>query len=283
MMRSFDHDGLTLSFRDEGAGPVLFFQHGLGATADQPFEIMGDFDGFRRITLECRGHGASDLGPAEELSIATFADDLLALLDHLEIARAHVGGISMGAAISTRFAVLNPLRAQSLCIARPAWFDRAAPDNMAIFAVAAAFLEAHGVEEGRERFEASQPFKALKAASPDNAASLVGQFDRPDPVSTQLLLSRSAVDGPGISFADYHALRLPVQVIGHGLDAVHPWSMAQAIADAVPGSQLVEITAKSTSKERYLSEFSSALERFVLGVETSESAAPIAMSGQQHG
>jgi pimeloyl-ACP methyl ester carboxylesterase len=283
MMRTFDHDGLALSFRDEGAGPVLLFQHGLGATADQPFEIMGDFDGFRRITLECRGHGGSHLGAAEDLSIATFADDLLALMDHLDIARAHVGGISMGAAITTRFAVLNPLRAQSLCIARPAWFDRAAPDNMAIFAVASAFLEAHGVEEGRARFEASAPFKALQAASPDNAASLLGQFDRPDPLSTQLLLSRLAVDGPGISFADYHALRLPVQVIGHGLDAVHPWSMAQAIADAIPGSQRVEITAKSTSKERYLSEFSSALERFVSAVEASESAASNPVLGQQHG
>lgn len=144
MMRSFDHDGLSLSFRDEGAGPVLLFQHGLGANADQPFEIMSDLDGFRRITLECRGHGGSHLGAAEDLSIATFADDLLALMDHLEIARAQVGGISMGAAITTRFAVLNPLRAQSLCIARPAWFDRAAPDNMAIFAVASAFLEGIG-------------------------------------------------------------------------------------------------------------------------------------------
>lgn len=282
-MQTFEHQGLTLSYRDEGEGPVLFFQHGLGATCDQPFEIMGDFLGFRRITLECRGHGASDLGSAAELSIATFADDLLALMDHLNIARAHAGGISMGAAITTRFAVLNPLRVRSLCIARPAWFDRAAPENMAVFSVAAAFLDAHGVDEGRARFQASEPFLALESASPDNATSLLGQFDRTDPASTVALLSRLAIDGPGISFADYHALRLPVQVIGHQLDAVHPWSMAQAIADAVPGSQLVEITAKSTSKERYLGEFSSALERFLLGVEALESAAPTSLFGQQHG
>lgn len=278
MMRTFDHEGLTLSYRDEGEGPALIFQHGLGATADQAFEVMGDFDGFRRIALECRGHGASDLGDLSELSIATFADDLLALMDHLEIASAHVGGISMGAAITTRFAVLNPLRSRSLCVARPAWFDRAAPENMAIFAVAAAFLDAHGVHEGRAQFETSEPFLALKSVSPDNAASLLGQFDRADPASTVALLSRLAVDGPGISFADYHALRLPVQVIGHQLDAVHSWSMAQAIANATPGSQLVEITPKSTSKARYASEFSSALQRFLHRVETSESATPNPLS-----
>ncbi len=272
MMRTFDHQGLTLSYRDEGEGPALIFQHGLGASADQPFDVMGSYDGFRRIALECRGHGASDLGDPSELSIATFADDLLALMDHLSIASAHVGGISMGAAITTRFAVLNPLRSRSLCVARPAWFDRAAPDNMAIFAVAAAFLDAHGVEEGRERFQASEPYAALKAASPDNATSLLGQFDRSDPFSTVALLSRLAVDGPGISFADYQALRLPVQVIGHELDAIHPLSMARAIAEATPGSELVEITPKSTSKERYASEFSSAVQRFLHSVESAESA-----------
>jgi pimeloyl-ACP methyl ester carboxylesterase len=130
---------------------------------------------------------AARLRAAEALSIATFADDLLALMDHLDIARAHVGGISMGAAVTTRFAVLNPLRAQSLCIARPAWFDRAAPDNMAIFAVVSAFLEApeDPIEEGRARFEASAPLQSAPSASPDNAKSLASAV-RP---------ARSAVDG----------------------------------------------------------------------------------------
>jgi pimeloyl-ACP methyl ester carboxylesterase len=283
MMRIFDHDGLSLSYRDEGAGPVLVFQHGLGANAGQPFEIIGGFEGFRRITLECRGHGGSDMGSADQLAIATFAEDVLALMDHLGIARAHVGGISMGAAVATRFAVLNPLRAQSLCIARPAWFDRPSPDNMAIFAVAAAFLDAHGAQEARARFEACEPFAALKAVSPDNAASLLGQFDRPDPASTQVLLSRLAVDGTGLSMADYHALRLPVQVIGHGQDAVHPWAMAQAIADAIPGAELVEITAKSISLERYRAEFSCALEGFLRRVEAGEGAGSTRARGAAYG
>jgi pimeloyl-ACP methyl ester carboxylesterase len=274
MMRTFHHAGLSLSYRDEGSGPALVFQHGLGANADQAAEVIGGYDGFRRITLECRGHGNSELGLISELSIATFCDDLLALLDHLNISRCHIGGISMGAAVTSRLVVLNPLRAQSLCVARPAWFDRKSPENMAIFAVVAAFLEAHGPDEGRAVFAKSSHYLALKALSPDNAASLLGQFERPDTLSTQALLSTIAVDGPGLSFADYRALRLPVQVIGHGQDAIHPLAMAQQLADAVEQAKLVEITPKSVSKAAYLSDLQSAYAAFLASVEQGESAHP---------
>lgn len=264
MMKAFNHDGLTLSYRDEGTGPVLIFQHGLGATADQPFEIIGGFDGFRRITLECRAHGRSDMGPADKLSIATFTDDLLALMDHLNIASAHVGGISMGAAITTRLAVKHPQRGQSLCVARPAWFDADAPANMAIFAQAAAFMKACG----RDAFETSDAFAQLKATSPDNAASLLGQFDASDVAARASLLDSIAKDGPGISVADYASIEPPVLVIGHGQDAVHPLSMAQDIAAAVPHASFVEITPKSTDKSAYEAEFQAALFAFLSDLAT---------------
>ena len=283
MMHRFQRDGLSLSYRDEGKGPVLIFQHGLGASAEQPFEIAGGYDDFRRITLECRGHGGSELGPTDRLSIATFTDDLLALIDHLGIARVHVAGISMGAAIATRLAVLNPSRVQSLCVARPAWFDSSAPENMAIFAVAADCLKASGVDEARDRFASSQAFARLQAASPDNAASVLGQFDRPDPISTQALLASLAADGPGLSFADYQALRLAVQVLGHDLDVVHPLAMAKEVCAAIPGAKLVTITPKSTDKEAYKADFSAALKSFLTAVETSERSGPASLQRPAYG
>lgn len=259
MKKAFDHDGLTLSYRDEGSGSALIFQHGLGANADQPFEVIEGLDGFRCITLDCRGHGGSAMGPVETLSIATFTDDLLALMDHLEIARAHVGGISMGAAITTQLAVKHPERVASLCVARPAWFDADAPENMAIFGVAAAFMKAGG----RDAFSESAPFLALKAQSPDNAASLLGQFDAPDIAARSALLASIAKDGPGLCIADYGSIAQPTLVLGHGQDAVHPLSMARDVAAAVPHGALVEITPKSTDKSVYLVDFGSALSTFL--------------------
>lgn len=259
MMGTFERDGLTFRYRDEGSGPALIFQHGLGADAGQPFEVIGGLDGFRCLTLECRGHGGSELGHVEALSIASFTDDLVALMDHLEIASADVGGISMGAAIAARLAVKHRSRVRSLCLARPAWFDALAPSNMAIFDVAARFMKTGG----REAFAASEAFAALEALSPDNAASLLGQFDAPDLAVRSDLLGRIANDGPGLSPADYASIRQSTLVLGHGQDAVHPLAMARDVAAVVPHARLVEITPKSVDKAAYLAEFRAAYFAFL--------------------
>ena len=92
-------DGCTLGYVDEGAGLPVLWQHGLGATQAQPAEVFPASSRLRRITLECRGHGDSELGAPEALSITRFTEDAAELLDHLHIGRAVVGGISLGAAI----------------------------------------------------------------------------------------------------------------------------------------------------------------------------------------
>ena len=272
MMKRFEHEGVALSYRDEGEGPPLIFQHGLGGSVEQPFEVIEDLSGFRRITMECRAHGGSEAGPPQALSIATFADDLRALLDHLGIEKAHIGGISMGAAVASRFAVLNPARTATLCIARPAWFDRKGPENMAVFGLAARCLEDHesdseetGRQAAKEQLMATDAFAALKSASAHNAKSLLRQLDSPDRVVARHLLAQLAVDGPGLSLDDYGTLTMPVQVIGHGEDVVHPWAMAEGIAAAIPGAQLVSITPKSENLEGYLSDFRAALLQFLQG------------------
>ena len=270
MMRTFDHDGVTLSYRDEGSGPAIIFQHGLGASAEQPFEVMTEVTGFRRITLECRAQGASAVGPTESLSISTFASDVLAMADHLGLSRFHLGGISMGAAISARLAVLHPRRIQSLCLARPAWVSDAAPANMAIFAEAARFMAAHGREEGRARFQAAPAFAALQKASPDNASSLLGQFDAPEFVVRAALLSAIATDGPGVTLAQLSELSMPTMVIGHDQAAVHPLGFAETLAGLIPAADLVTITPKSVSREAYLTDFSQTVGSFFEAAERSE-------------
>jgi pimeloyl-ACP methyl ester carboxylesterase len=67
--------------------------------------------GRRVIALDNRGHGASTklYDPAAYHS-ARMADDIRALLDHLELGRADVMGYSMGARISAFFALAHPQR-----------------------------------------------------------------------------------------------------------------------------------------------------------------------------
>ena len=112
-------------------GQPVLFQHGLCGDARQPAEVFPQQTGFRRITLECRGHGASEPGDHSVFSISTFADDAIAMIEQLELAPLIVGGISMGAAIALRIAVTRPDLVRGLVIARPAWSTAAAPRNMA--------------------------------------------------------------------------------------------------------------------------------------------------------
>lgn len=72
------------------------FQHGLCGDADQVIQVFPEDTGFRCLTVECRGHGQSETGPLDDLSIPTFTDDVAGYIRHL--GRPVVGGISMGAA-----------------------------------------------------------------------------------------------------------------------------------------------------------------------------------------
>ena len=129
----------------------MLWQHGLGATQAQAAEVFPESSRFRRITMECRGHGDSELGAPAGLSIPQFADDAIGLLDHLGVRRAVVGGISLGAAIALRLAVHHLERVSELIIARPAWINEAAPERLRIYLDVAELLAQYGPERGLER------------------------------------------------------------------------------------------------------------------------------------
>ena len=83
-MRPFKHDGMSFNYRDIGAGLPFVFQHGLGGDVNQPCGLLQPTAGIRLIAFDCRAHGETEpLGPEDKIAIASFADDLAALLDHL--------------------------------------------------------------------------------------------------------------------------------------------------------------------------------------------------------
>lgn len=248
---TLERDGALLHATDTGTFRPVVFQHGLGGSEAQVAEMFPDGEGLRRLTLECRGHGGSALGPVERLSIRTFAEDVLALAERLEVTRFVAGGISMGAALALRLAVLHPARVAALILVRPAWMFDSAPPSMAPFAVVAALLRAQPPQQARERFAATEPGVTLRRTAPDNYASLLGFFDRRPVSATVELLSRIAADGPGVSAADTAGLAMPVLVIGNADDAVHPLATARVLAHTIPGAEFREVVAKSSDRARH--------------------------------
>ena len=256
---TLQRDEATLHGWDGGEGLPVIFQHGLGGDEAQVAEVFPDSQGIRRLTLECRGQGNSALGDPKQLSIATFADDILAFADSRDVDRFVIGGISMGAAIALCIAIRHPKRVLALILARPAWLWSPAPANMKPFAEVASYLRKRTVSD----FDASATAQRLAREAPDNLLSLKKFFSANDRTATASLLSAIAADGPDVSETEVRAIAVPTLIIGHKIDAVHPLKFAQKLASTIAGSQFVEITPKATDKPKHVAEFRKHVAQFL--------------------
>ena len=256
-------DGTMLSVDAAGDGPTVVFQHGLCGDAGQTAEAFPPDAGFRRVTIEARGHGRSQLGPLDRLSIATFADDIAAWIEVSGVAPVVIGGISMGAAIALRLAVRRPDLVRGLILARPAWITQSAPANMAPNAEVGRLLRDLPPQEARAVFLAGETGRRLAAEAPDNLASLSGFFSRQPVSATSALLRAISDDGPGVTEDDIRSLPMPALVIGHGRDSVHPLDYARRLASMIPKARLAEIMPKTENRERYVAGFRDAMRQFL--------------------
>jgi pimeloyl-ACP methyl ester carboxylesterase len=257
------HDDANLAFVDTGAGLPVLFQHGLGGDRAQVAQAFPDGKELRRLTVECRGHGGSSLGSRRPFSISMFAEDVLAVADSRGIGRMVVGGISMGAAIALHLAHFHKDRVAAVVLVRPAWTFEAAPENMAPIRLIADLIRSHSVDEARERFASSEIAADLRQNAPDNLASLLGYFDRPNAADFGAVLGDIAADGPGVTEASVATFAVPTLVVGNAQDAIHPLSSATTLANAIPGAAFVEVAAKVADKVRHFTETQTAIAQFL--------------------
>lgn len=90
-------NGITMAYDDNGRGPALMLIHGFPLCRRMWHPQIKALvnAGFRVITPDLRGFGESDT-PEGPYSMELFADDMVALLDHLGVEKGAVGGMSMG-------------------------------------------------------------------------------------------------------------------------------------------------------------------------------------------
>jgi pimeloyl-ACP methyl ester carboxylesterase len=264
-MPFFEHDGIRFHYRESGSGIPFVFQHGLGADASQPFELVEPPRGFRLLTFECRGHGETrPLGPEEKISVEQFTDDLKAFLDRLHIEQAIIGGISMGAAIALRFALEYPERTLGLVLSRAAWLDERRSDNLRVFSTLAEFIRKYGAEEGARQYQTTEAYREVLKASPDGAASLLAQFAHPRAEETVAKLERIPGYVPRHKRDDWKRIRVPTLVLANQQDPVHPFDFGQTLAEIIPRARLIELTPKSVSKEKHEADVQRAVTTFLV-------------------
>jgi pimeloyl-ACP methyl ester carboxylesterase len=112
-------------------------------------------------------------------------------------------------------------------------------------------------------FAATETALMLAREAPDNLASLLGFFDRPDSAVTADLLGQIARDGPGVSIEAAASLRLPTLVLGNAEDHAHPLAYARALADIIPGAQCVALPPKGSRKTEHLAAFRASVAAFL--------------------
>lgn len=234
----FESGGTRLFAVEKGQGrPIVFVHGGLADHRAATFRVGPLAAKHRLITPDLRGSGRSV--HAGELSWELLADDLAALLDHLGLERAIVGGTSMGSGVALRFALRHPARLEGLILMSPVYpgADRPLPD--------AANAAMRVMVEGGERVavegvEALRPlFEQLPPPVRDIAMLMMRGFDAASVRSTTKFLASNAqpmASARELVAIDAKALILP------GTDPQHPAEIAQLYAQNLQRAVLVDQT-----------------------------------------
>ena len=112
-------DGTKLYFEETGSGaPILFVHEFAGDHRSWELQVRFFSRYFRCIAYGARGYPPSDV-PSDPRAYSQehARDDVIAMLDHLQIDKAHIVGLSMGGFATVHVGIIYPHRALSLVIA----------------------------------------------------------------------------------------------------------------------------------------------------------------------
>jgi len=141
-------NGVSLYYEVTGHGPPLVLAHGFacGLRMWDP-QVKALARSWRVVAYDVRGHGITE-APADPASYSQpiFVADLRALLEHLEIRRAAVGGLSMGGNIALNFALAHPEMVSALVVADTGAGSDETADWVATVHAFADVLERDGLE-----------------------------------------------------------------------------------------------------------------------------------------
>ena len=240
-MTHFYYEGFRIAFDQRGrkrgaAERPLVLIHGLLLPRkhhNRLADALAD-RGNRVILMDLLGHGESDKpAHASHYTMELFARQVVALLDHLDVSEAVIGGTSLGANVTLEVAAHAPDRARGMFIEMPV-LELAAPVAAAIFLpLTIAYAEAGWLINGIGRFFSTVP-RGL-GLYPDVVLDVLSREARPSAAVLHGLLTGRLAPHP----SDRQKMDSPALILGHRRDVLHPLSDAEALHRELPNSDLL--------------------------------------------
>jgi pimeloyl-ACP methyl ester carboxylesterase len=236
-MGTFDYEGFRVHYDEYGSGDrPLVLVHGLLMNGRMFSRMAPEIAkrGNRVICPDLLGHGRSDR-PEDLLrySMPLFARQVVALLDHLELEDAVIGGTSLGANVTLQTGARHPDRVRGMFIEMPV-LDNALAAVAGIFAPM--FL---ALRFGRPVFEVLSMITSRVPRSHylvDIGLDWLRQ--RPGPsvsVLEGLLLGETAPHSD-----ERRKIESPALIVGHAGEPLHPFSDSDMLARELRNARLVE-------------------------------------------
>ncbi len=218
----------------EAGAPAVLLMNTLGGTLEMwERQLPPLAERFFVIRCDNRGHGESPVPPGP-YEIDDLVDDTVALLDKLDIERAHVGGVSLGGMVAMRLAARNPERVDRLALICTSAY-MGPPES---WAERAATVRAEGTAAIADMVVSRWLTDTHKAADPQTVAYL------------REMIASTPADGyaaccDAIRVMDLReglaAIVASTLVVPGAEDPSTPLVHQQTIADGIGGSRLLEI------------------------------------------
>ncbi len=191
--------------------------------------------GFKIVLLDLPGHGLSDKPQRASFHrMDTYARHVVNLLDHLGIDRAVVGGVSLGGNVSLLVAAQAPERVQGLVVEMPV-LEWALPAAAMTFIPM--LLAVHFARPVVTRV--ASLFRHLPRTGLGPLDSVMNTLSN-DPVETAAVLHGILAGPIAPTVGQRVAMDMPVLVIGHQVDRIHPFHDAEQLAKRLPDGRLLQ-------------------------------------------
>ncbi|HLY10798.1 MAG TPA: alpha/beta hydrolase [Planctomycetota bacterium] len=211
------------------AHPALFSKAFYAAAAD----VWGAR--FTCVAFDQRCHGETT---SSVLTLASLAEDIGAILDHLKWDKAAMGGTSFGAASTLLFALAHPARVSFLIQDLPAFGPASFRDPFQTSRIAAA-LEDADLADAAQQITAGMSEPRAKAWT----EALFADWNHYEgakiaPKMAGALRAASSWRIVGRWPDELQKLTMPVRIFGVQGDPIHPWDAAQSMARTIKGARL---------------------------------------------